>query len=107
MAIAEQVGARVFVRAWPGYGPQKNFRHDQGFADWILIVDADERVIRFPAARDSDIAGDQTGRRRRRVRDPPETSRSGSKVGIYLDYQLRLFRKSSGRYDDVRARTNI
>src|SRR2546428_3939301 len=35
---------RVFVRPWPGYGPQKNFAMAQATADWILIVDADERV---------------------------------------------------------------
>src|SRR5688500_6701792 len=34
----------VFVRPWAGYGPQKNFGIAQARADWILVVDADERV---------------------------------------------------------------
>ena len=42
--IAEAAGARVFIRAWPGYGPQKNFGIEQTQAEWILIVDADERI---------------------------------------------------------------
>lgn len=42
--LAKQVTSRVCVRPWPGYGPQKNFGIDQAGADWILVVDADERV---------------------------------------------------------------
>lgn len=37
-------GARVFVRAWPGYSAQKNFGNTQARHDWILSLDADERV---------------------------------------------------------------
>jgi glycosyltransferase involved in cell wall biosynthesis len=42
--IAEAAGARVFVRAWPGYSEQKNFGNDVARYDWILSLDADERV---------------------------------------------------------------
>ena len=42
--LAKPHTERVFVRPWPGYGPQKNFGIDQARAEWILIVDADERV---------------------------------------------------------------
>lgn len=42
--LAKACTPRVFVRAWPGYGPQKNFAMEQATADWVLIVDADERV---------------------------------------------------------------
>src|SRR2546426_12793795 len=42
--LAKAYTPKVFVHAWPGYGPQKNFAMDQATADWILIVDADERV---------------------------------------------------------------
>lgn len=42
--LAKGYTSKVFVRAWPGYGPQKNFGIDQAEADWILVVDADERV---------------------------------------------------------------
>src|SRR3989475_12226445 len=42
--LAKAYTPKVFVRAWPGYGPQKNFASAQATADWILIVDADERV---------------------------------------------------------------
>jgi glycosyltransferase involved in cell wall biosynthesis len=42
--IAEQCGARVFVRDWDGYSPQKNFAAQKSSHDWILSLDADERV---------------------------------------------------------------
>ena len=37
-------GARVFRRAWVGYSDQKNFGNAQARYDWILSLDADERV---------------------------------------------------------------
>ena len=42
--LAARYTSRVFVRPWPGYGPQKNFGIDQAGTEWILVVDADERV---------------------------------------------------------------
>jgi glycosyltransferase involved in cell wall biosynthesis len=102
--IAQAGGARVFVRPWPGFGPQKNFGIDQTQAEWILIVDADERIPEplqkevqavLRAGPSLDVAGYEIPRRNffygRWIRGG----------GIYPDYQLRLFRRSAGRYDDV------
>ncbi|MGQ0733699.1 MAG: glycosyltransferase family 2 protein [Acidobacteriota bacterium] len=44
VAIARRYTDKVFVRPWPGYAAQKNFAADQASADWILSVDADERI---------------------------------------------------------------
>jgi len=101
---------KVFVRSWPGFGPQKNFAMDQATSEWILVVDADERVtdtlqqeIRrvLQAGPASDVAGFEIPRRNffygRWIRGG----------GIYPDYQLRLFRRSAGRYDDVLLHENL
>ncbi|HXF91874.1 MAG TPA: glycosyltransferase family 2 protein [Nitrospiraceae bacterium] len=102
--IARTYTDRVFVRPWPGYGPQKNFGIDQAGADWILIVDADERVTE--ALRDEIL---------RTLRQGPPSDVVGYEIprrnffygkwirgsGYYPDYQLRLFKRSAGRYDDV------
>ena len=37
-------GARVFQRAWTGYSAQKNFGNAQARYNWVLSIDADERV---------------------------------------------------------------
>lgn len=43
-AIAARLGARVIERDWPGYRSQREFAMQAASHDWILAVDADERV---------------------------------------------------------------
>ena len=108
--IARQHAAQVHVRPWPGYGPQKNFGMEQAHAEWILIVDADERIT--PALREEIQAAMKAGL-------PPDLA--GFEIprrnffygrwiqggGIYPDYQLRLIRKAAGRYDDTQLHENL
>jgi glycosyltransferase involved in cell wall biosynthesis len=42
--IARDCGARVIVHPWLGFGPQKRFAVEQAAHDWVLCLDADERV---------------------------------------------------------------
>src|SRR3989442_7722566 len=42
--LATARGARVLERTWEGYSKQKNFAADQARNDWILSIDADERL---------------------------------------------------------------
>lgn len=42
--IAQEMGARVVVNAWPGYAAQKNFAAECAVNDWILSIDADEAL---------------------------------------------------------------
>jgi len=42
--LAAALGARVIARDWPGYRSQKQFAVDSAAHDWVLCVDADERV---------------------------------------------------------------
>jgi glycosyltransferase involved in cell wall biosynthesis len=44
VAIARAHGARVIDHPWPGYGKQKQFAVAQAAHDWVLCIDADERV---------------------------------------------------------------
>jgi glycosyltransferase involved in cell wall biosynthesis len=41
---AAALGARVIERDWPGYRSQKQFAVEAAHYDWVLCVDADERV---------------------------------------------------------------
>ncbi len=43
-ALAERHGARVIHQDWLGFGPQKQFAVDAAHHDWVLCLDADERV---------------------------------------------------------------
>lgn len=42
--IAADLGARVVVNAWRGFGPQKRFAEDQCAGPWLLNIDTDEVV---------------------------------------------------------------
>lgn len=44
VAIAEAAGARVIRKTWQGFGKQKQFAVAQARNDWVLCLDADERV---------------------------------------------------------------
>lgn len=44
VAIARQAGARVFERPFEGFRSQKQFAIEQASHDWVLCLDADERV---------------------------------------------------------------
>jgi glycosyltransferase involved in cell wall biosynthesis len=42
--LAARYGARVVTRDWLGFGRQKQFAVEQAAHDWVLCLDADERV---------------------------------------------------------------
>jgi glycosyltransferase involved in cell wall biosynthesis len=97
--IARELGARVIERDWPGHVQQKNFALDAATHDWVLCVDADERIspelresIITALARDDLPDGFRVPRRNRYL---GRWIRHG---GWYPDRKLRLFRKSRGRW---------
>jgi glycosyltransferase involved in cell wall biosynthesis len=50
IAIAKNLGARIFIEPWKGYARQKQSAVDHCLYDWVLILDADERVPPATAA---------------------------------------------------------
>jgi len=44
IALAERHGARIIHQEWLGFGPQKQFAVEAAKHDWVLCLDADERV---------------------------------------------------------------
>ena len=42
--ISKEYTDKIFQRAWEGFGPQKQFALEQTTLDWVLSIDADERV---------------------------------------------------------------
>ncbi|NQW03493.1 MAG: glycosyltransferase family 2 protein [Acidobacteria bacterium] len=90
--LARAAGARVIERDWPGYAAQKDFAAAQAAHDWIVSVDADERVS--PELADSirrtlEAPGDRIG-----FRIPRVTFHLGRWIRTtdwYPDFQLRLY----------------
>ncbi len=98
MAIAAGRGARVVQHAWQGFGPQKNFALSLAQGEWVLSIDADERVTP-ELARDIEHAtasAQHDGYEIRRV-----SSFLGREVGRFFpDYVLRLFRRGKAKFSD-------
>jgi glycosyltransferase involved in cell wall biosynthesis len=98
VAIASAKGARVVVNEWQGFGPQKNAALLLAQGDWVLSIDADERVSP-ELARDilAAIASPRhDGYEIRRV-----SSFLGREMGRrFPDYVLRLFRRGKARFSD-------
>src|SRR5229473_5115204 len=99
--IAAQCGARVIVNPWPGFSAQKQFAVDAAAHDWIFSLDADERVSpelrsSITALRDRDESRLADGYRvARRAFYMGRWIRGG---GWYPDRQLRLFKRTRGRW---------
>ncbi len=97
-AIAEAAGARVLVRPFDGFRSQKQFAVDQAAHDWVLCLDADERVspelkASILAARDAGF-GDAAGYRFARLSEYfGKFLRRGN---AYPDRVLRLFDRRRG-----------
>ena len=102
-AIAERCGARVLVRPWPGYSAQKNYAAAVASHDWILSIDADERVSPELAAELRDLMGREP--RAAGYRVPRVTFHLGRWIRStdwYPDYQLRLYDRRTGRWNEDR-----
>ena len=99
--IAGECGARVITRPWPGFSAQKQFATDSVAHDWVLSLDADERVsdqlrASIAALRETDPAQLPAGYRiARRTFYMGRWIRGG---GWYPDYQLRLFDRTRARW---------
>ena len=116
--IARRLGAQVSVTAdWPGFGVQKGRALARATGEWVLSLDADERVSTALADSIRRIVGtpaaDTSGQA-----FVAENSRGGATLGYelsrlssfcgqwmrhgdwYPDRVLRLFRRGQGRFTD-------
>lgn len=98
--IARAKGARVVSRDFDGFGPQKNFALSLAQGDWVLSVDADERVsAELAAAIERTIeAPDADGYELSRLSS--FCGREMRHSGWFPDYVLRLFRRGKARFTD-------
>lgn len=99
--IAKEFTAKVFVHKWEGYAAQKAYALNLALNEWVLSIDADERVT-------NELAEELLNMNLNNVSiDAFKIHREnyflGKKIkhcGWGNDYQLRLFRKSKTRLTD-------
>ena len=103
--IARSAGATVIENPWPGFAMQRNVALDAAGGEWVLEIDADERVS--PQLRASIQA---------LLAQPPQEADMavfalrnhflGEPLGPsakYPAYRARLFRRGAYRHDESRA----
>lgn len=97
--IARRYTDRVIVRPWPGYAAQKAFADQQASHEWVLSLDADERVspqlcqaIEQLKREGPQYDGYRIARRAWYL------GRWIKHSGWYPDYQLRLYRRDRARW---------
>ena len=98
--VAARYGARVVQKEWLGFGRQKQFAVEQAAHDWVLCLDADERVSpELAASLVRALAAPATPiyRMARRNRFLGHWLRHGEG---YPDWSLRLFDRRQARWSD-------
>ncbi len=103
--IAASYTDKVFARELDRFGRQKQFAIEQATCDWILVLDADERVsvelgvsIRDILEGESSAVDGYLVRRLTFLLDEPVTC-----TGWYKYAHLRLFRRGTAHYVDRRV----
>lgn len=107
VALAERCGARVVQQAWLGFGPQKQYAIGLAHHDWVLCLDADERVTpALQASIEAALVRPACGAYR--------FARCNRFLGRYLrhgegypDWNLRLFDRRRARWTDDVVHENV
>ena len=103
--IATDSGAQLFVNSqWPGFGPQKNLALSKATHDWVLSIDADERVT--PKLVD-ELAKALAQAEASGAKVAFAIPRSTQFCGVWIrycgwtpDYVVRVFRRSQAKFSD-------
>ncbi|MEJ1958324.1 MAG: glycosyltransferase family 2 protein [Nitrosomonadales bacterium] len=100
VSICREFTPHVYIHDWPGFGAQKNRALSYATKDWVLSLDADERVTPELQAQiiqslsETDIDGFKMPRFSRFC------GRFIKHSGWYPDFVLRLFKRTQGRFSD-------
>jgi glycosyltransferase involved in cell wall biosynthesis len=99
VSIARSKGVRVETRAWTGYIDQKNFAHGLASNDWILSLDADERISPPLASEIRSLLTSDPPRKGYRIpRVAFHLGRWVRTTDFYPDYQTRLYDRRHARW---------
>ncbi|MDQ2954395.1 MAG: glycosyltransferase family 2 protein, partial [Pseudomonadota bacterium] len=91
--LAEGEGAHVVPHEWTGFGAQKNFALSLAQGDWVLSIDADERVTPALAEEIKTAVAKGHADGYEMPRRSTFCGRQMRHSGWYPDYVLRLFRR--------------
>lgn len=107
VAIARRHGATLHIHPWTDFGTQKGLALSHATGDWVLLIDADERVTPALAAqiKSAVAAGQADG-----YEMPRKSYFCGRWMrhsGWYPDYVLRLFRRANGKISNHKVHERV
>ena len=108
VTIAESLGAKVIVQSYLGDGIQKNVGLNYASNDWILSIDADERLTTEAVQAIQSLNLNSTShdafafRRRNYI-----GKRWIKQCGWYPDYCIRLYNQKKTRFADVKQHASV
>jgi glycosyltransferase involved in cell wall biosynthesis len=108
VAIARQYTPRVEVRDWAGYGAQKNYAAAIASHDWILSIDADERIT--PALAEEIRALMRREPSAQGYRIPRVSWYLGRWIRTtdwYPDLHLRLYDRRATRWSELKVHESV
>ncbi|NTV14350.1 MAG: glycosyltransferase family 2 protein [Desulfobulbaceae bacterium] len=98
--ICREFSARVYLHDWPGFGIQKNRALAYAGCDWILSIDADERVSPELRGEIQAVIGAEGPSAYAIPRLSWYCGRFIHHSGWRPDHVLRLFRRGQGRFSE-------
>jgi len=105
--IAKELGARVELQEWLGFGKQKNKAVELASNDWVFVLDSDERIT--PELQIEIL---------QELQDPQFTGYFIARLnkffgkyikhcGLYPDYTIRLFNRKFGSFNEVEVHESV
>jgi glycosyl transferase family 2 len=104
--LARAAGAELIENPWPGFAVQRNVALDHARGDWVLEIDADERVSPALATEIRAMLAEPPAATVRMAALPMRDVFLGRALGPsarYPRYRHRLFRRGAFRHDEART----
>ncbi len=107
--IVKEYSKKVFSRPWDGYGAAKNFGIAQCSGEWVLSIDADERIT--PELRDEILGHFENNDQKISAFSVPRRANFLGKwiyhCGWYPGRITRVFRRSKGRFTEEKVHERL
>lgn len=110
VTLAQNAGARVLFQPWLGYGAQKRFAVDAATHDWVLCLDADERVDTELASAINNALAAQNAHSARAYEMAMQQRFMGRMLNHgdgYPLWKLRLFHRKHSQWSDDRIHESV